>query len=490
MGARYTKTFNAGGRFYTIFCYQVSQKTDFSTRISHVKYSLSHQRNSKTLWFNKDFKNFSSIDRTSEEMDKTQTYKPFGPVVMRLDSPEFHSLFTEALNKVRTLFLENGYELSIAGGAVRDLLSGIKPKDIDFATTATPKQMIEMFSKNDIRMFNEGGQSHGTVTCRINEENFEITTLRIDRVTDGRHAEVEFTKDWFLDASRRDLTINSLFLDLHGNVIDFFNGKDDLIKKKVKFVGDASRRICEDYLRILRFFRFFGRIANSEAEFNEEAIQAIKSQGRGLLIISGPRIWSEMTMILNGRYVAKIMRKIHECGLLSYIGFPEEVDMDMFEKIYNATIHLNTNHMTYASALLQTEEDVLNLEKRVQFSKNERKIALFIVSYRNKINICDPARLKFCQDILVDIPKHEGNHKGYLIEVLKYIGDFETMQQLQNWNIPRFPVSGGMLMEAGVPKGKTVGMVTKILKAKWKEGNYLLSDKELLLFLPDILKTL
>lgn len=178
------------------------------------------------------------------------------PVVMKLDSPEFRSVFTPELQALASLFKKYDYELRIAGGAVRDILMGKQPKDLDFATDATPQQMKDMFTSEEIRMINEKGEKHGTITARINDaENFEITTLRIDVLTDGRHAQVEFTKDWKLDANRRDLTINSMFLDLDGRVYDYFYGYDDLKEKRIVFVGDASVRIREDYLRILRYLR-------------------------------------------------------------------------------------------------------------------------------------------------------------------------------------------------------------------------------------------
>lgn len=176
------------------------------------------------------------------------------PVIMKLNSPEFHSVFTPELQTLENLFKKYNYELRIAGGAVRDILMGIQPKDFDFATDATPEQMKDMFTQEEIRMINEKGEKHGTITARINDkENFEITTLRIDVVTNGRHAEVKFTKDWKLDANRRDLTINSMFLDLDGKVHDYFYGYDDLQKRRIVFVGDANVRIQEDYLRILRY---------------------------------------------------------------------------------------------------------------------------------------------------------------------------------------------------------------------------------------------
>lgn len=175
------------------------------------------------------------------------------PIIKTLDCPEFKSIFTPELEELASIFKRYNYEIRVAGGAVRDILMGIHPKDLDFATTATPTQMKDMFDQEKIRLINSNGMKHGTITSRINDkENFEITTLRIDVVTDGRHAEVEFTTDWLLDASRRDLTINSMFLDLDGKVYDYFYGYDDLMKRKIQFVGEPSQRIQEDFLRIFR----------------------------------------------------------------------------------------------------------------------------------------------------------------------------------------------------------------------------------------------
>jgi tRNA nucleotidyltransferase (CCA-adding enzyme) len=125
-------------------------------------------------------------------------------------------------------------------------------------------------------------------TARIDDTtNFEVTTLRIDKVTDGRHAEVEFTRDWQVDAERRDLTVNSMFLGMDGTVYDFFNGQEDLAKRRVAFVGSADARIKEDYLRILRYFRFFGRLARDEHSYEEATLEAIKTNAEGLSRISG-----------------------------------------------------------------------------------------------------------------------------------------------------------------------------------------------------------
>ncbi|KFM75771.1 CCA tRNA nucleotidyltransferase 1, mitochondrial, partial [Stegodyphus mimosarum] len=157
-------------------------------------------------------------------------------ITMKLDTPQFRGIFTPEVNKLSELFQKYGYGLRLAGGAVRDLLMNKQPEDIDFATTATPDEMKQMFTAEGVRMLHRKGEMHGTVTVRINDQqNFEITTLRIDMRTDGRHAEVEFTTDWELDAGRRDLTINAMFLGLDGTLYDYFNGKEDLEKRAVRF---------------------------------------------------------------------------------------------------------------------------------------------------------------------------------------------------------------------------------------------------------------
>ena len=134
-------------------------------------------------------------------------------ITQKIDTPEYRTLLTPSLTKLAELFKSNNYELRVAGGAVRDILMGINPHDVDFATTATPDQVKKMLTNANIRMINSNGEKHGTITARIDDkENFEVTTLRIDVVTDGRHAVVEYTQDWQLDAGRRDLTINALYL--------------------------------------------------------------------------------------------------------------------------------------------------------------------------------------------------------------------------------------------------------------------------------------
>lgn len=243
------------------------------------------------------------------------------PIVLKLESDLFKSIFTPELHDLQDVFKKYNHEIRIAGGAVRDILMNKVPTDLDIATTATPSQMKEMFQTEHIRMINMNGEKHGTVTPRINnKENFECTTLRIDVITDGRHAEVEFTKDWMLDANRRDLTINSMFLGFDGSVYDYFYGYEDMLAKRVCFVGNADTRIKEDFLRILRYFRFYGRISDKANEHDPEILKIIADNAEGLQQISGERIWVEQKKILQGNFAGELMLVIVECGLCKYIG--------------------------------------------------------------------------------------------------------------------------------------------------------------------------
>ena len=211
--------------------------------------------------------------------------------------------------------------------------------------------MKELFEKENVRVINALGEKHGTITARINDRvNYEITTLRIDKVknnkkrenihailnnvsdhtqvTDGRRAEVEFTKDWELDANRRDLTINSMFLDLEGNLYDYFDGQKDLEAERVAFVGKAETRIQEDYLRILRYFRFYGRISQKEDNHESSTLQAIRDNVAGMERISGERIWMEWKKIMMGKFPGPLTLKMIQVGLGPYIGLPENPTLE------------------------------------------------------------------------------------------------------------------------------------------------------------------
>ncbi|XP_077323628.1 CCA tRNA nucleotidyltransferase 1, mitochondrial isoform X2 [Lithobates pipiens] len=399
---------------------------------------------------------------------------------MRLQSPEFQALFTEGLQTLTGLFAQEKYELRIAGGAVRDLLLGDQPHDIDFATTATPEQMKDLFLKSGIRMINNKGEKHGTVTARIKDQNFEITTLRVDLVTDGRHAEVQFTKDWEQDAERRDLTINSMFLGFDGTLYDYFNGYEDLKSHCIRFVGDPAKRIQEDYLRILRYLRFYGKIAEKSGIHSSATLDAIRDNVGGLSGISGERIWVELKKILEGRHVTHLMRLIYDLGVASHVGLPEDGNLEEFSQVCSHAEHLSPRPMTLLTALFSHPDSIQKLDLRLKISKEEKGLALFLLKERRDLRAdhADRAPLKPYQDYIID--SRDVDIQKKVCELLKYQGEERLLKEMEGWTLPRFPVSGHDLRRLGVSSGKEIGRILLELREQWKESGYR-SDKEELL---------
>ncbi|XP_059800341.1 CCA tRNA nucleotidyltransferase 1, mitochondrial [Hypanus sabinus] len=405
-----------------------------------------------------------------------------GLFTMQLKTVEFESLFTDGLKCVAELFGKNNHELRIAGGAVRDLLSGKQPEDVDFATTATPEHMKDLFQAAGIRMINNKGEKHGTITARVHNQNFEITTLRVDVATDGRHAEVEFTTDWQTDAERRDLTINSMFLGLDGTLYDYFNGYEDLKNKKVRFVGDPAQRIQEDYLRIMRYFRFYGKIAKELGDHDPKTLKSIKQHAKGMAGISGERIWFELKKTLVGNHIAHLVSLMYELDVAQYIGLPViNGNLGELNRVCKNVQHHCPKPMTVLSALFRTQDDVLRLDLRLKISKEEKQLGLFLVKHRRdliKSDGSDP--LKPYRDFIID--SREPDMQNKVCELLKYQGEEKLLKEMEQWSIPRFPVSGHDLRRIGIVSGKEIGTMLQELRDKWKQSGYLMDKEELLSF--------
>nr|XP_031831735.1 CCA tRNA nucleotidyltransferase 1, mitochondrial isoform X2 [Nomia melanderi] len=407
------------------------------------------------------------LRRTYHKLIKYQQNIPMphsrdDPVITKLNDPLFHSLFTPELKILSELFKKRNYEIRIAGGAVRDILMGIKPTDLDFATEATPDEMKDMFNEENIRMINNKGEKH-----------------------DGRRAEVEFIKNWKLDSLRRDFTVNSMFLDLEGKLYDHFFGYDDLQKRQIVFVGNPVNRIQEDYLRIFRYFRFYGRIAEQPDAHREEAIEAIKKNVHGLEQISGERIWSEWTKILSGNYAKEVTLKMLECGVGSYAGLPEEPNIENFKTVYDACKQNNVtlNPISYLALMLKNEDEAFNLHKRLKLSSFERDLAIFLTS-SNKYKPSE--NLKNYESIFIHWKGNKTNCKVYICELLKCKQLFDLAEQFDKVIIPRFPISGHTLRQ-NIKNGKKIGMVLKELKDIWLDSNFKMTEEKLLQEVPRII---
>ncbi len=196
-------------------------------------------------------------------------------------------------------------EIRYVGGCIRKIINNEKIDDIDLATNLEPKEVCEALKKNQINYY-ETGIDHGTVTAVIDNYKFEITSLREDISTDGRHAKVSFSKDWKKDAARRDFTINSIYSDYNGNLFDPYNGKEDVEKGEINFIGNSDKRIQEDYLRILRYIRFF--VNYSKQKHNLDTIKSIRRNLDGISKLSKERLIDELRKILIPNVLQKLVK--------------------------------------------------------------------------------------------------------------------------------------------------------------------------------------
>lgn len=370
------------------------------------------------------------------------------------------------LLNLHKLYRKNGYHLRIVGGAVRDILMDKTPKDIDLASDATPTESLKLLKDNNIRVI-ETGLKHGTITANIDGEDYEITTLRIDKKTDGRHAEVEYTRDWEQDAQRRDLTFNSMSMDFDGNLYDYHGGSDDLSKGVAKFVGAAGERIQEDYLRILRYFRFQGRVNNPT--FDKNTLKEIKNNSSGLQQISGERIWSEVKKILSGNHTETILEKMKTTKTLHNIGLVN-INVKEFNKIKSNT----EDSQLLMAALLPTVDALDTLRERWKFSNSEYNLMKFVITHRD---------IKLTSNMAKTMISLNGYPREFILKVLEYHGDKNSSKNLMQWESPDFPISGQDLKDIGISPGPKMGKTLNILKRKWVDSDYSLTRNELLNFI-------
>ncbi|KAF6301827.1 hypothetical protein mRhiFer1_008746 [Rhinolophus ferrumequinum] len=210
-----------------------------------------------------------------------------------------------------------------------------------------------MSQSNGVRMTNKG-EKRRSVTARLQEKKLKLLTT-IDVVTDGRHAEVEFTTDWQKEAECRDLTINSTFLSFDGTLFDYFDGYEDLNNKKVKFVGHATQKIQEERHQILRYFRCLGRIVDKPGDHIPETLEAIAENAKGLTRLSGERIWVELKKTLIGNHVNHLIHLIYDLGEASYIGLPANASLEEFNKVNKNVEGFSPKPMTFLASSFKTQ---------------------------------------------------------------------------------------------------------------------------------------
>jgi poly(A) polymerase len=363
-------------------------------------------------------------------------------------------------------------EARFVGGAVRNALLGASVVDIDIAVPMPPTEALIRLRAKDIKVV-ETGLDHGTITAIAGHHAFEITSLRKDVETDGRHAKVVFTDDWAEDAMRRDFTINALYASADGEIFDYATGVEDLIAGKVRFMGEASARIAEDYLRVLRLFRFHAWYG--KGEMDPEGLRAAAQAKDKLKTLSAERVAKELLRLLEAGNPAPVLRIMAATGILSEI-LPEALQLPRVEHLaeIDADNMFARDGVLRLAALLDSSEAAHSASDRLRLSNADRTrleqalsdngvtAGLSARQARRLLYRIGPAR--FRDKVLLQwarAPRAAGALPWRLL-----------LQMAETWQRPRFPLTGRDVMQAGVPQGPDVGRILAQVEDWWVGSDF------------------
>ncbi len=348
-------------------------------------------------------------------------------------------------------------EARFVGGAVRDGLLGLSVSDVDVATRLLPDEVIAALKSADIKAV-PTGIAHGTITAVTAGGPVEVTTLRRDLATDGRHATVAFSDDWREDASRRDFTINALYADpITGEIFDWFGGLEDLNKRRVRFIGDPLTRIAEDHLRILRFFRFHARFGRGEPD--AAGMAACAARANDLMALSRERIAVELLKLLAADDPTHVVASMISHGILRPV-LPEIVDVAPLERL-------------------------VMRERRFGVPSDGIRRLSALIDSRAAFAASIGGRLKLSKAIAKRLTAAAGSHQGtpqglaYCLgtesaidQLLLGNGTAEEIAMLECWQRPALPISGGHLIARGLARGPVVAQTLAIIEQRWVETGF------------------
>ena len=372
-------------------------------------------------------------------------------------------------------------EIRYVGGCVRKILNNEEIDDIDLAVNLNPTEVSEILKKNNIKFYSTGIE-HGTVTALIDKKKFEITSLREDIVTDGRHAKVRFSSDWNKDASRRDFTINAVYADINGNLFDPFDGKKDIENGKVNFIGDPEKRIKEDYLRILRYIRFF--LSYSKHEHEEKIISAVRKNLDGVSQISSERLLDEFRKFFYSKGFLRLNDDSFSMEIIELI-FPQFKNISVFKNLNNFALKKieDLDFVFFLSILIVDGSDNADyFMYKFNISKKEKKRINFLNNFYSNIN-----SKTFTTKNLSKIFYYEG--KQSLLDLL-YFQIFRSkkidkkiisfIDYFKDKEPPLLPLRAITLMtKYNIPEGKELGDKLKKIENKWVDNDFKISDSEI-----------
>jgi len=387
--------------------------------------------------------------------------------------------------EVKELFdiFEKNQEKKVAmfvGGCVRNYLNNEEVDDIDIATVFTPEEIKKIFEDTKIKVL-ETGIEHGSVTLINGKSKFEITTLRKDISTDGRHAEILYTNNWQEDSNRRDFTINAIYMDCRGNIFDPQSGVNNLKHNIVKFIGDPTQRIEEDYLRIIRFIRF---VLQYNSIIESSTLEAIKINLSGIKNISKERILNELFKIIRLSNFENMTNNENLKKIFSLI-FPE---FKYLERLVKKKTLLNNSTLPREILLAVMLMDNTN---NYEYFCHKYKVSNII---NDKLNFFHKELLNYQNDndyFKTNLKKNIYYHGKRMMRELNIIVFFifkdisfkvysTISENIEKTTIPKFPYDGNFLLKKDLTEGKKIGMILKELESLWVEHNYVLTDKQVL----------
>ncbi len=397
---------------------------------------------------------------------------------------DLKNLPSEIFDIFRIFNEETPGSVRLVGGCVRDLLLDREITDYDFATIFTPQKSVEIITKAGFKAI-PTGIKYGTVTAIINKNSLEITTLRSDKNTNGRHPEAHFVEDYLEDAKRRDFTVNALYLDDKGQVYDYFNGLEDLNHLSIKFIGKAEERIKEDYLRILRFFRFTAIYGN---KINKEGLTSCITNKSGLNILSSDRVRTELIKFFNSQnsdFLLQVLSMIENNDLRKEL-IPTEFNINGLGKILELEKLLEvefSSRLLLFSVLFNGKTDLVKSFEKLNLSNADKKHFDILSSQINSLKEI-PNQRKL-QELSIDLEK-EALQDLYLFLSSQYLSKNPNIDQIwqdldfiTTYEPPIFPVNGNDLISLGF-KGVEIGKVLSKLKNQWVKSEFKMNKKDLL----------
>ena len=409
------------------------------------------------------FSRVNNLDNVSQNLKKLFHQTPVSKIF-------------EAINSYSTKS-----EIRYVGGCIRKILKNEDVDDIDLATNLEPKEICEALKKYKIN-YHESGIEHGTITALIEKHKFEITSLREDILTDGRHAKVKFSNDWKKDALRRDFTINSIYSDKDGNLFDPFNGIEDLKNGEINFIGDPEKRIKEDYLRILRYLRFF--LIYSKKKHKDETKSFIKKNLVGISKLSKERLLDELKKILNTQILLNLSKDKFCLEIINII-FPELKYFNIFSKLNSHAIKMleEIDFILVISLLIIDETDNSDyfLYKFNVSKKNQKRIKNINEFFRENSSL-----KKFDEKILNKVLYYKGKETLLDILIFKIFKTKKIDRSLinlydlfKNREAPIMPIKAdNLISNYNISEGKFLGDKLKVIEEVWVNNNFKISDKQ------------